>query len=72
MSERRVWGSQLGSKLYKQLKRLGYYWSTMVCDYIEIVKRCQVCQELRIHLFDCIGNTIRKKASLINYKGNTI
>ncbi|XXG47788.1 hypothetical protein AAC387_Pa02g2368 [Persea americana] len=35
---------QAGPKLYDQIKRLGYYWPTMVADAIQFAKRCQQCQ----------------------------
>lgn len=35
---------QSSLKLQYQLKRLGYYWLTMVVDCIDYVKRCRVCQ----------------------------
>ncbi|XP_038707284.1 uncharacterized protein LOC120002596 [Tripterygium wilfordii] len=33
-----------GPKLYFQIKRMGYYWSTMVKDSIEYAKRYEACQ----------------------------
>ncbi|XXG62733.1 hypothetical protein AAC387_Pa05g1046 [Persea americana] len=30
-----------GPKLYDQIKRLGYYWPTMVADAMQFAKRCQ-------------------------------
>ena len=35
---------QAGPKLYDQIKRLGYYWPTMVADTMQFAKRCQQCQ----------------------------
>ncbi|XXG41995.1 hypothetical protein AAC387_Pa01g2354 [Persea americana] len=35
---------QAGPKLYDQIKRLGYYWPTMVADAIQFAKHCQQCQ----------------------------
>ncbi|GMQ02073.1 hypothetical protein CsSME_00048471 [Camellia sinensis var. sinensis] len=35
---------QSGPKLHMQLKRLGYYWPTMIADCINYARRCQVCQ----------------------------
>ncbi|KAJ8644665.1 hypothetical protein MRB53_006413 [Persea americana] len=35
---------QSGRKLYDQIKRLGYYWLTMVADAVQFAKRCQQCQ----------------------------
>jgi len=35
---------QAGPKLANQIKRLGYYWPTMVQDAIKFAKTCQVCQ----------------------------
>ncbi|KAM2246210.1 hypothetical protein ACFXTI_007053 [Malus domestica] len=35
---------QSGPKLYFQLKRMGYYWPSMVKDCLEHAKRCQACQ----------------------------
>lgn len=35
---------QSGPKLYMQIKRLGYYWPTMIYDCMEFTKRCQACQ----------------------------
>ncbi|KAL0331646.1 UNVERIFIED_CONTAM: hypothetical protein Sangu_1710100 [Sesamum angustifolium] len=34
----------LGPKLYFLIKRMGYYWSTMVKDCIDYARRCQACQ----------------------------
>ncbi|KAM1676272.1 hypothetical protein ACFX2K_042116 [Malus domestica] len=35
---------QSGPKLHFQLKRMGYYWPSMVKNYLEHAKRCQACQ----------------------------
>ncbi|XP_027158117.1 uncharacterized protein LOC113759746 [Coffea eugenioides] len=35
---------QSGPKLHFQIKRMGYYWPTMVKDCIEYAQRCQTCQ----------------------------
>ncbi|CAL9004724.1 unnamed protein product [Prunus brigantina] len=35
---------QSGPKLYFQIKRMGYYWPTMVKDCMDYVKKCQACQ----------------------------
>ncbi|PIN22256.1 hypothetical protein CDL12_05035 [Handroanthus impetiginosus] len=35
---------QLGPKLYLQIKRIGYYWPTMVKDCLEYATRCEACQ----------------------------
>ncbi|KAM2332265.1 hypothetical protein ACFX1X_022845 [Malus domestica] len=35
---------QSGPKLHFQLKRMGYYWPSMVNDCLEHAKRCQACQ----------------------------
>ncbi|KAM1863222.1 hypothetical protein ACFX14_003596 [Malus domestica] len=35
---------QSGPKLHFQLKRMGYYWPSMVNDCLEYAKRCQACQ----------------------------
>ncbi|XP_057502706.1 uncharacterized protein LOC130786422 [Actinidia eriantha] len=35
---------QLGPKLHFRIKRMGYYWPTMVKDYLEFAKKCQACQ----------------------------
>jgi len=35
---------QLGPRLHDRIKRMGYYWPTMVRDCIDYVKRCDVCQ----------------------------
>ncbi|XP_068319505.1 uncharacterized protein [Pyrus communis] len=35
---------QSGPKLHFQLKKMGYYWPSMVKDCLEHAKRCQVCQ----------------------------
>nr|XP_033512083.1 uncharacterized protein LOC117276811 [Nicotiana tomentosiformis] len=35
---------QSGPKLHFRIKRMGYYWPTMVKDYLEHAKRCQVFQ----------------------------
>ncbi|KAL2944011.1 Gypsy retrotransposon integrase-like protein 1 [Bienertia sinuspersici] len=35
---------QSGPKLHDRIKRLGYYWPTMVQDCMEYAKRCEACQ----------------------------
>ncbi|KAL0439607.1 UNVERIFIED_CONTAM: Transposon Tf2-12 polyprotein [Sesamum latifolium] len=35
---------QSGPKLYFRIKRMGYYWPTMVKDYMDYARRCQACQ----------------------------
>ncbi|XP_070004154.1 uncharacterized protein [Nicotiana sylvestris] len=35
---------QSGPKLHFRIKRMGYYWATMVKDCMDHVKRCQACQ----------------------------
>ena len=35
---------QSGPKLYDLVKRIGYYWPTMVRDCIDFAKRCDACQ----------------------------
>ena len=35
---------QSGPKLHFQIKRMGYYWPTMVKDCMEYAKRCSACQ----------------------------
>ena len=35
---------QVGPKLANQVKRLGYYWPTMVQDAMKFAKACQACQ----------------------------
>jgi len=35
---------QASPKLANQIKRLGYYWPTMVQDAIKFAKACQTCQ----------------------------
>ena len=35
---------QAGPKLANQIKRLGYYWPTMVQDEMKFAKACQACQ----------------------------
>ncbi|KAM1069500.1 hypothetical protein ACFX2B_001346 [Malus domestica] len=35
---------QSGPKLHFQLKKMGYYWPSMVKDCLEHAKRCQACQ----------------------------
>ncbi|KAL0406230.1 UNVERIFIED_CONTAM: hypothetical protein Slati_3936900 [Sesamum latifolium] len=35
---------QSGPKLHFRIKRMGYYWLTMVKDCIDYAKRCQACQ----------------------------
>lgn len=35
---------QTGAKLHMQLKRLGYYWPTMIADSRDFAKKCKVCQ----------------------------
>ena len=39
--------SQAGPKLYYQIKRLGYYWPTIIAGVIQYAKRCQQCH---VHL----------------------
>ena len=33
-----------GTKLYDRIKRMGYYWPTMVQDCMDYAKRCEPCQ----------------------------
>ncbi|PIN07494.1 DNA-directed DNA polymerase, partial [Handroanthus impetiginosus] len=35
---------QSGPKLHFQIKRMGYYWPTMVKDCLDYAKRCEACQ----------------------------
>jgi len=35
---------QSGPKLHDRIKRMGYYWPTMVQDCIDYAKRCDACQ----------------------------
>ncbi|KAL0411292.1 UNVERIFIED_CONTAM: hypothetical protein Slati_3718900 [Sesamum latifolium] len=35
---------QSGPKVHFRIKRMGYYWPTMVKDCIDYAKRCQACQ----------------------------
>jgi len=35
---------QSGPKFYVRIKRMGYYWPTMVRDYIDYTKRCDASQ----------------------------
>ncbi|XP_071917090.1 uncharacterized protein [Coffea arabica] len=35
---------QSGPKLHFRIKRMGYYWPTMVKDCIDFARRCQTCQ----------------------------
>ena len=35
---------QSGPKLHFSIKRMGYYWTTIVKDCVEYVKKCQSCQ----------------------------
>ncbi|KAL0325007.1 UNVERIFIED_CONTAM: hypothetical protein Sradi_5070000 [Sesamum radiatum] len=35
---------QSGPKLHFRIKRMGYYWPTMVKDCIDYARRCQACQ----------------------------
>uniref|UniRef100_A0A803MDQ2 Integrase catalytic domain-containing protein n=1 Tax=Chenopodium quinoa TaxID=63459 RepID=A0A803MDQ2_CHEQI len=35
---------QSGSKLHDRVKRMGYYWPTMVQDCMEFAKKCEACQ----------------------------
>ena len=35
---------QSGMKLHFEIKRMGYYWPTMVKDTMDYAKRCQTCQ----------------------------
>ena len=37
-------GHQSGPKLHYKIKRMGYYWPTMVHDSMEYAKTCQACQ----------------------------
>ena len=37
---------QSGANLHFQIKRMGYYWPTMVKDSMEYAKRCQACEFL--------------------------
>jgi len=40
-----VYGAhQSGPKLHDRIKRMGYYWPTMVQDCINYAKRCDACQ----------------------------
>ncbi|KAL0434266.1 UNVERIFIED_CONTAM: hypothetical protein Slati_2760900 [Sesamum latifolium] len=41
----RVCGAhQSGSKLYFRIKRMGYYWLTMIKNCSEYAKKCESCQ----------------------------
>ncbi|KAL0383120.1 UNVERIFIED_CONTAM: hypothetical protein Scaly_0599300 [Sesamum calycinum] len=35
---------QFGPKLQFRIKRMSYYWPTMINDYLEYVKKCKSCQ----------------------------
>ncbi|CAM8999249.1 unnamed protein product [Rhodiola kirilowii] len=35
---------QSGPKLYDRVKRMGYYWSTVVQDCVDFAKKCNACQ----------------------------
>ncbi|GAA0178106.1 hypothetical protein LIER_29789 [Lithospermum erythrorhizon] len=35
---------QSGTKLHLQIKRMGYYWPTMVKDYLDYPQPCKLCQ----------------------------
>ncbi|CAM8906321.1 unnamed protein product [Rhodiola kirilowii] len=35
---------QSGPKLYDRIKRMGYYWPTVVQDCVDFVKKCNACQ----------------------------
>ena len=35
---------QARPKLYDQIKRMGYYWPTIMQDCIDYAKRCEACQ----------------------------
>lgn len=35
---------QSGPKLHFRIKRIGYYWPTMVKDCLKFAKKCQACQ----------------------------
>ena len=35
---------QSGPKLYHRIKRMGYYWPTMVKDCMDYAKTCEACQ----------------------------
>ncbi|XP_015159093.1 uncharacterized protein [Solanum tuberosum] len=35
---------QSGPKLHFHIRRMGYYWLTMVIDYLEHAKKCQACK----------------------------
>ena len=37
-------GHQSGPRLHHQVKRMGYYWPTMVTDAIQYARSCQNCQ----------------------------
>ena len=40
-----VYGAhQSGPKLYHRIKRMGYYWPTMVKDCMDYAKTCEACQ----------------------------
>ena len=40
-----IWSAhQLGPKLYDLVKRMEYYWPTIVRDCIHFPKRCDACQ----------------------------
>ncbi|KAL0290788.1 UNVERIFIED_CONTAM: hypothetical protein Sradi_7043100 [Sesamum radiatum] len=39
-----LWYSPIGPKLHFRIKRMGYYWPTMVKDCMNYVRRGQACQ----------------------------
>ncbi|KAK4397145.1 hypothetical protein Sango_1551100 [Sesamum angolense] len=39
-----VGAHQSGPKLHFRIKRMGYYWPSMVKDCIDYARRCQACQ----------------------------
>lgn len=39
-----MWCSPIGTKITLRIKRMGYYWSTMVKDCMDYAQICQACQ----------------------------
>ncbi|XP_071902387.1 uncharacterized protein [Coffea arabica] len=76
---------QSGSKLHFWIKRMGYYWSTMVKDCIEYAQKCQTCQFHANYIhqppeplhptvaswpFDAWGLDVQCKSSMYNAPAN--
>lgn len=55
--------NQTGPKIQVQLKRMGYYWATMIEDCIDFTRRCRGCQYHGIYML-VIGTFTSNKAFL--------